>query len=128
MCLLVIEAGILLRARHELLRVRIGALPFDEKVQVIGHETVRNYFKLIFGCGAHNLCERGIHDIVRREQRLASIGAKCQGISVESKIVERFQMAGIAGAHTGGGAKRIPHRPVKAGHYRNPERAIAWFQ
>jgi hypothetical protein len=80
---------------------------------VIGHEAVRNYFKLIFGPCARNLLEDQIHDVVRREQFLASIRAECQGISVGSKIVERLEMTGIAGAHARGGARRIPQVPLK---------------
>jgi hypothetical protein len=59
-------------------------------MKVIRHEAVRHNRELILGRGSHNLRQSEIDDVVSREEMSAIGGAKRQGISIDSEVVERF--------------------------------------
>jgi len=63
----IIEAGILLRPRDELLAVRRIGLSFDQQVKVIGHEAVRNYRERVLVGSARNLLKNKIDGRLRDE-------------------------------------------------------------
>ena len=80
---------------------------------MVRHEAVRNYGELMFSCGARNLREEQIHDRRVNQQALPLERAECQGIPVESEIVEGLEMFGPSGAHAIGCASSGPSVRLK---------------
>ena len=82
----VLIAGILLDPCNEPLAIGRRRAPFDEEMQMIGHETVGNDCKLELFGGAQNLREHKINRGIRGEHRALRICAESQVIAVRTEI------------------------------------------
>ena len=115
----VVKPRVLLGARDEHPTIGVLSLAFDEQVNMIGHEAVRNNFDAPLDSGASDLRTNKIDSIGFDEQAIAVVPAKREEILVESDVVEGLETFGSIGAHALTGARHGPHEfgPAKAGHY-----------
>jgi hypothetical protein len=61
---------------------------FDQQVDVVGHEAVRNYRELLDRCSALDLPKYKINNIRTDEYTPPFVSAERQEISIEAAIVE----------------------------------------
>jgi hypothetical protein len=97
--LLVMKPRQLLRPGDESKSVRRIREPFNQQVQMVWHEAVRKNCKLLLDRGALNLRQRQFDGCGILEEALFQMTAECQGISIQTRIVERPQMARSMSGH-----------------------------
>jgi hypothetical protein len=78
-------------------------------MEMVGHETVRNDCKASIGPTPQNLPKNQFDAVSLDEVATALICAECQGISVQTDIVEGGEVTGIAGKHD----RRTPQNTVR---------------
>src|SRR5687768_7044629 len=90
-CPLIVVTGELLRTRHEAPAVGRWLTADGEKVNVIGHETVRNQLELFVSGSSQDLRTREVDAIRRDEEWAAPTRTKCEEISMRAQVVEAAQ-------------------------------------
>jgi hypothetical protein len=103
-----VKPGVLFRSSDEQTTVRVVCEAFDEHVNVIGHEAVRDNCEPQIGRGSQDLREGGINALTRDERTPPPIGAERQEISVRTEIVESLQAFWPVGEHAPEMARGIP--------------------
>jgi len=87
-------------------------------MQMVGHEAVGKICKLFVFRGAQNLLCRDVDSSVIFKDSLALVRAKRQEISIQTSVIERAEMTGIARDHDRrAGKKRARDGPPKGGRH-----------
>ena len=113
----IVIARLLLERLHEPLAVRVVRRPLSQYMHVIRHKAVRQNCELLLACGSRKLLHYKLNCRRISKQALPPFRAECQGISVETDVVEAFQVARIVCNHGRRMASSTPG-PPEGGHYR----------
>ena len=81
-------AGFLFGEVGERFQIRVLSFAFDEQVQMVGHEDVRKYCKVLRVRGAHYLLTHTRNLLGIGKDLLPRVGAKRQEIPVKTGIAE----------------------------------------
>ena len=86
----------LFRKVHERQAIRLIAAASHEKVDVIGHEAIGDFFHVRLEAGVKNLPMHGVDDFRCREAVVASMRAKREEIPAQTDIGLRIKMRAAA--------------------------------
>jgi hypothetical protein len=102
---LVVKPGVLLRPGNELPAVRVIGLAFDQQVQMVRHEAVRNNCEPKRSRCSLDLRTHEVHGGRRYEQAIPLVRAECEEVLVKTEVIERLQVFGV---HAGASANDGP--------------------
>lgn len=76
---------------HKSLHVRLLAFAFDEEVEMVGHEAVRNHGNVEKRCGVHNVPEHGVDNSWFDEQTIPVMCAEREEIASQADVQRSVQ-------------------------------------